>query len=1362
MAVCLSGLPGLSVFDAVGEPATLAQRWITWRAEFELYVTASGISDPTQKRALLLHLAGPRVRDIFNNSIPADVRGGVKDYDKAMDSLSEHFKLRKNAPMARQNFLAAKPSAGETINNFITRLQKLAEHCDYEGERDNQVRDRAISFIKDRNLKAKLYREETLTLNKLMEIVSQYHDKEALILVPESQVNHIVPDSRQGGKCWRCDKVGHFAKECIRSRNHKCGKCGNLGHFELCCKTKLNKVHTPNQKSGQFRRDSYGKPKFGRRGGNPQGQRNVRQVTEETMNPNYANSDDFYVFSAGNSEGQNTIEMLIEDKPVNVIIDSGTNCNLMSEEVFESIMGGNAILLECNKRVYAYASVEPLKLKGKQKLTVQVPQTSKSLSVEFYITCNKAATLIGRETSELLGVLRVGVPINSCEAKHEALGDTANQAQRKAVLRTKFPKVFEGLGKLKDYQLQLHIDESAQPVAQPVRRIPFSRRAKVNEKLDELLKLHVIEKVEGPTSWVNPLVVVEKPNGDIRICLDMRQANQAIVREKHPVPTVEETLQEVSYAKVFSKLDLNMAFHQIELHPESRDITTFAAPNGLYRYKRLLFGINMATEKFQQIVSQIIKDCPGTYNLHDDLRVVGADDKEHDENLERVMRKLQENGITLNYDKCEIGVPSMTYMGDVLSGEGLKLSDERVKAIVEAPAPQNQSELRSFLGSVQFCAKFIPSFSTVSSPLWDLTCRDAKWKWGPREDKAFQDIKVRLTQAPVMAYHRQGAPTRLTTDASPVGIGAILEQQQEDGSYRPIYYASRKLSQVEKRYSQFEREALAVRWACEKFHLYLYGIKFEICADHKPLVIVLSPKSKPPSARIERWLLYLQQYQYDLTHIRGKDNAADVLSRLPVGQTQDKDTKETEDFAYSVAREAVPAALVPKQVEIASANDPTLQLVRQAIITGDWNRLSGTVYKVVQDELWLIGQVLMRANRIVMPESLWKQTIMLAHEGHQGMVRTKARLRKKVWWPQMDKQVEELIRTCHPCQLVGPRAKPEPVRSTRLPEGPWQEISIDLLDISDGEHLLVVVDYYSRWIEAILLKKTDAQHVIKSMEAIFRTHGLPETVRSDNGPPFASKEFEAFLEYLGIEHKKGVLYWPQSNGEVERCNETLLKIVRIARLEARDWRKALQDFLFQYRVTPHTVTRISPAELLMGRKLRDKLPQVEFKKEQATEAYWQQQLRERDARAKLRQKEYADKTRAAKYSDIEAGDKVLLKQTRENKLSPNYEPDPYVVTHKDGNAVILQDANGNNKMRNIAHTKKFIEPVTIGKEELDKQEQPVQTAMSEQCSQPASTVIQSSLPTQEALPKNAPDSSDTSRPVRVRHAPAWMRDYVSS
>ena len=272
--------------------ATLAQRWLTWKDEFELYVTAYGISDPTQKRALLLHLAGPKVRDVFNNSIPVEARGEAKDYKKAMDCLSEHFKLKKNTPMARQTFLAATPLAGETINNFITRLQKLAEHCDYEGERDNQVRDRTISFLKDKNLKSKLYREETLALSKLMEIVSQYHDKEALILIPESQVNSLSSDPKQGGKCWRCDKVGHFAKDCRRSRDHKCGKCGHVGHFEVCCHSKQNKGRDSSRSTGRGRGNLRAKPNRGRRGGNSKDQRDVHNVTGDTSAENRVSNDE--------------------------------------------------------------------------------------------------------------------------------------------------------------------------------------------------------------------------------------------------------------------------------------------------------------------------------------------------------------------------------------------------------------------------------------------------------------------------------------------------------------------------------------------------------------------------------------------------------------------------------------------------------------------------------------------------------------------------------------------------------------------------------------------------------------------------------------------------------------------------------------------------------------------------------------------------------------------------------------------------------------------------------------------------------------------------------------------------------------
>ena len=352
------------------------------------------------------------------------------------------------------------------------------------------------------------------------------------------------------------------------------------------------------------------------------------------------------------------------------------------------------------------------------------------------------------------------------------------------------------------------------------------------------------------------------------------------------------------------------------------------------------------------------------------------------------------------------------------------------------------------------------------------------------------------------------------------------------------------------------------------------------------------------------------------------------------------------------------------------------------------------MYKAIRDELWIMGQLVMRGNKVVMPEKLWNQTIQLAREGHQGMVRTKSRLREKVWWPNLDKQVEKLITACYLCQLVGPRPKPEPIRSTPLPQGPWSKIAVDLLEIPKKGHLLVVVDYYSKWPEMAFLTKTDAVTVIKCLQSMFYTHGLPETLRSDNGPPFTSQEFEGFLEHLAIDHKRGIPHWPQSDGEVERFNKTLLKIIRIAQLQGENLKGEVQDFLFQYRSTPHTVTSLSPAELLMGRKLRDKLPQIQSLCDQATEAEWQILLRERYAHRQLREKEYADSKRHATTSDIGEGNLVLLRQNREKKLSPTLEPEPYRVVAKNGNAVVIESSAGQSKMRNAGCMKKFIDPGT--------------------------------------------------------------------
>ena len=234
-------------------------------------------------------------------------------------------------------------------------------------------------------------------------------------------------------------------------------------------------------------------------------------------------------------------------------------------------------------------------------------------------------------------------------------------------------------------------------------------------------------------------------------------------------------------------------------------------------------------------------------------------------------------------------------------------------------------------------------------PAHYLTKAHAKWKWGTAEENAFQAVKRQLTQAPVTAFFKQGAETHVTTDASLAGIGAVLEQKQEDGQYRPVHYASRKLTSAESRYSQFEREALAVKWSCEKFFLYIHGNDFEICIDHKPLITVRGPHSKPPSARIERWMLYMQQFKYSIRHIPGRENAADALSRLPVDSSPDAAIRQTDEYARTIVADAIPAALAPRKVERESERDPTLHLVCHAITSGDWMKLQGTTYKGVRD-----------------------------------------------------------------------------------------------------------------------------------------------------------------------------------------------------------------------------------------------------------------------------------------------------------------------------------------------------------------------------------------------------------------------------
>ena len=874
-------------------------------------------------------------------------------------------------------------------------------------------------------------------------------------------------------------------------------------------------------------------------------------------------------------------------------------------------------------------------------------------------------------------------------------------------------------------------------------------RKAIEKKLKELQDLDIIEDVDGPTPWVSPLVAVPKSNGDIRVCVDVRRVNEAILLERHPIPTLEETLQDLNGATVFSKLDLRWGYHQVELHPESRVLTTFSTHMGLKRYKRLIFGLSSASEIYQYVIQEVLQGIPGARNISDDIIVFGKTQEIHDEQLEITISRLAERGLTLNREKCVFSVPELVFFGHKVSAAGISPDERKVDAVNQARAPQNISELRSFLGLANYCARYISHFATIVEPLRHLTRAGVKWSWTSVPQKAFDSVKSMLTSDCPMSHFDPSAETQLKVDASPFGLGAVLLQGSGD-DVRPIAYASRTLTDVERRYSQTEREALAVVWACERFHIYLFGQEFKLYTDHKALEVIYSPRSKPPS-RIERWSLRLQPYRFTIHHMPGQHNPTDVLSRMPLTNQPCRERDIAEEYIHYVAVRAVPKAFFLEQISAATKDDKVLQQVKKALNSGQWpNDKEINPFQKLKDELSTSQGLVLRGSRIVPPECLRANILKSAHQGHQGIVRTKQMVREKVWWPGIDREIELMIKSCLPCQSMAPKAAPEPLRPTTMPNKPWQDIHIDLCGpFPTGESLLVCEDACTRWPEVVILKTTTSAVIISHLKRIFAAQGIPMTVVSDNGPQFVSEEFEAFLRDYGINHRKVTTYWPQANVQVERFNRTLEKAIRGAHVEGKDC-----TFLLNYRATPHATTNVSPAVLHLGREIRTKVPQLEVPVSESLESALQN-AHLADANVKQRMAVYTDAKKKAKPSVVEVDDKVLLQQNHQNKLSTRYDPNSYTVIERRGPGVVLQRDEETPIMRNVSLVHKIPNEVGSKEEDVDVNVGSAENPVDDQGSNGS----------EEDGPENEDGMHDIGgiqphiRPARQVRAPSYLRDF---
>lgn len=1251
--------------------SNIATEWPTWKRNFMVYMIANGkINDEeTTKIATFIWLVGTQGANIYNTLFPNDgsqdsllgrkvtqavtpaiigPNGEVtqaaatrevveqRSLDDVLKKFDDHCLPQRNVAMESYKFNMIVQKEKQSFNEFETELRTQLRRCEFkcacgESYEERMLRDRVIIGVHDKKLQLKLLDGRDEALTRVIETCKIYEAanvnrgildaRQTVAYIEKNEQENTTTVNAMNRSCFNCGgpwKFGHN-EEC-KAKEANCRACGKKGHFVRMCRKPKNKNSDEKKDENKESKENHYK-------------KNISALKWSDVT---GKSDD------GNKKLENTLigrnklicrlnsmtkkrwtkEYRVADQRVTFKIDTGADVNCIPFDLIKKLnIGFNENNNEYS--VYDYSG-NKIKIFGTVNLKCSDIESKIERSAEFIVVEDQSEPILGLETSIFFGLIKrldVSTLVASVQSKESFVELNKD--------------IFTGLGKFPG-KFSIHLKENSKPVLHYKKRIPLALLDKLQEKLNKMVQDEIISHVDYPTDWVNNLQIVEKPNGDLRVCLDPKALNACIKREYFLIPTIEDLTSKISNMRIFSVFDLSSGFWHMELDQNSSNLTTFMTPFGRFKFKRVPFGLNCAPEMFQRKMVEIFGNIPGVLVYFDDIGVYAENEMEHDKIVAEVVKRARENNIKFNIEKIQYRKSEIRFMGNIISNGRVSPDVKYGKAISEMKKPTDKNGVLRFLGLLKYLARFIPNLSKQTAELRNLTRNDVKFEWHQKHDMEFENMQRIVTAGPVLALYDPSKRVIVQTDASKDGLGCVLIQEGH-----PVAFASRTLSKSEQKWAQIEKELLAIVFACQRFHFFLYGREFTLESDHKPLERLVLRDIDDVTKRLQGMFMSLLTYTgMNVIYKPGKEMlVADCLSRAQL--THVSEIEELSGIIHSVTKTVCLSEDNYKYYQTVMMADMKYMKICEYVTNG-WPRhhllddLGRHFYKL-RGELHVENRLLFYNHRLVIPFELQRKMTKWLHDSHLGIEKTLARARKLYYWPGMNTQIKQLVTSCAICEKFKRNMQKEPLVQEETPRYPFNIVAMDLFEYA-ARDFVALFDSYSNYLIALKLNNKTSRHIIDTICGVFDKVGYPTIMKCDNSP-FNSADFDRFATDFNIKFKYSSPRYPQSNGLAEKGVAIAKNILKRC-YEANEVDQ-FQYRLLEYNTTPIASMRLTPSELFFGRLIKTRLPVS--RELLVRNNVGEEEVQERIIKRKMGQRYYYDRN-AKTLPPLELGDLVIFKK----------------------------------------------------------------------------------------------------------------------